>query len=46
MAVQERFVVDAKGHKTGVILSMKRCQKLMKTCTISPWLPSAAQRSR
>ncbi len=30
MAVQERFVVDAKGHKTGVILSMKRYQKLME----------------
>jgi len=30
MAVQEQFVVDAKGNKTGVILSMKRYQKLME----------------
>ena len=30
MAVQEQFVVDAKGKKTGVILSMKRYQKLME----------------
>ena len=30
MAVQEQFVVDAKGKKTGVILSMKQYQKLME----------------
>jgi len=30
MAVQEQFVVDAKGNRTGVILSMKRYQKLME----------------
>jgi predicted transcriptional regulator len=30
MAVQEQFVVDAKGKKTGIILSMKRYQKLME----------------
>ena len=30
MAVQEQYVVDAKGNKTGVILSMKRYQKLME----------------
>jgi hypothetical protein len=30
MAVQEQFVVDAKGNKTGVILSMKRYQKFME----------------
>jgi len=30
MTVQEQFVVDAKGNKTGVILSMKRYQKLME----------------
>ena len=30
MAVQKQFVVDAKGNKTGVILSMKRYQKLME----------------
>ncbi len=30
MATQEQFVVDAKGKKTGVILSMKRYQKLME----------------
>lgn len=28
MAVQERFVVDARGKKTGVILSLKRYEKL------------------
>jgi hypothetical protein len=27
--LQEQFVVDAKGKKTGVILSLKRYQKLM-----------------
>jgi hypothetical protein len=30
MAVQEQFVVDAKGKKTGVILPVKRYQKLME----------------
>jgi len=30
MAVQEQFVVDAKGKKIGVLLSMKRYQKLME----------------
>jgi PHD/YefM family antitoxin component YafN of YafNO toxin-antitoxin module len=31
MAVsQEQFVVDAKGKKTGVILPLKRYQKLME----------------
>lgn len=30
MTAQEQFVVDAKGNKTGVILSMKRYQKLME----------------
>jgi hypothetical protein len=30
MAIQEKFVVDAKGNKTGVILSMKRYQQLME----------------
>ena len=29
-ALQEQFVVDAKGKKTGVILSLKRYQKLME----------------
>ena len=29
MTVQEQFVVDAKGKKTGVILSVKRYQRLM-----------------
>jgi len=28
--VQEQFVVDAKGKKTGVILSLKRYQRLME----------------
>jgi PHD/YefM family antitoxin component YafN of YafNO toxin-antitoxin module len=28
--VQEQFVTDAKGKKTGVILSLKRYQKLME----------------
>ena len=28
--LQEQFVVDAKGKKTGVILSLKRYQKLME----------------
>jgi PHD/YefM family antitoxin component YafN of YafNO toxin-antitoxin module len=28
--LQEKFVVDAKGKKTGVILSLKRYQKLME----------------
>ncbi len=30
MDVQEQFVVDAKGRKTGVILSMKRYEKLLE----------------
>ncbi len=30
MTVQEQFVVDAKGKKTGVILPMKRYRKLME----------------
>jgi len=30
MAVQEQFVVDAKGKKTGVILSVKQYQKLLE----------------
>jgi hypothetical protein len=28
--LQEQFVVDAKGRKTGVILSLKRYQRLME----------------
>jgi PHD/YefM family antitoxin component YafN of YafNO toxin-antitoxin module len=28
--LQEQFVVDAKGKKTGVILSLKRYQRLME----------------
>jgi len=28
--LQEQFVIDAKGKKTGVILSLKRYQKLME----------------
>ena len=30
MGVQEQFVVDAKGKKTGVILPLKRYQNLME----------------
>ena len=30
MAVQEQFVVDTKGKKTGVLLSMKQYEKLME----------------
>ena len=30
MAVQEQFVVDAKGKKTGVILPLKRYRNLME----------------
>jgi len=30
MAVQEQFIVDAKGKKTGVILPLKHYQKLME----------------
>jgi len=30
MAVQEHFVVDAKGKTTGVILPLKRYRKLME----------------
>ncbi len=30
MDVQEQFVVDAKGRKTGVILSVKRYEKLLE----------------
>ncbi len=30
MAIQEQFVVDAKGKRTGVILPVKRYQKLME----------------
>jgi len=30
MATQEQFVVDANGKKTGVILPLKRYQKLME----------------
>jgi len=30
MAVQEQFVVDAKGKTTGVILPLKRYRKLME----------------
>ncbi len=29
-APQERYVVDAKGKKTGVILSLKRYQELLE----------------
>jgi len=28
--VKEQFVIDAKGKKTGVILALKRYQKLME----------------
>jgi hypothetical protein len=30
MAVQEQFVIDAKGKKTGVILSLKQYQSLIE----------------
>ena len=30
LTLQEQFVVDAKGKKTGVILSLKRYQRLME----------------
>ena len=30
MVVQEQFVVDAHGKKTGVILSLKQYEKLME----------------
>ena len=30
MAVQEQFIIDAKGNKTSVILPLKRYQKLME----------------
>jgi len=30
MNVQERFIVDTKGRKTGIILSLSRYQKLME----------------
>jgi hypothetical protein len=30
MAVQEQFIIDTKGKKTGVILSLTRYQKLME----------------
>lgn len=30
MIVQEQFVVDARGKKTGVILSLKQYEKLME----------------
>jgi hypothetical protein len=29
-SLQEQFVIDAKGKKTGVILSLRRYQKLME----------------
>ena len=29
-SLQEQFVIDAKGKKTGVILSLKRYRKLME----------------
>ena len=29
MAVQEQFIIDAKGKKTGIILPLRRYQKLM-----------------
>jgi len=29
-AVQEQFVVDTKGRKTGVLLSLKRYERLME----------------
>ena len=30
MAVQEQFIIDAKGKKTGIILPLRRYQKLME----------------
>lgn len=30
MNFQERFIVDTKGRKTGIILSLSRYQKLME----------------
>jgi len=30
MNVQERFIFDTKGRKTGIILSLSRYQKLME----------------
>jgi PHD/YefM family antitoxin component YafN of YafNO toxin-antitoxin module len=30
MNVQERFIVDTRGRKTGIILSLSRYQKLME----------------
>jgi hypothetical protein len=30
MVVQEQFVVDARGKKTGVILSLKQYEKLLE----------------
>jgi len=29
-SLQEQFMIDAKGRKTGVILSLRRYQKLME----------------
>ena len=30
MAVQEQFIIDAKGKKTSIILPLRRYQKLME----------------
>ena len=30
MSVTEKFVVDSKGKKTGIVLSMKRYRKLLE----------------
>lgn len=38
MVVQERFVVDARGKKTGVLLSLKQYEKLMESLHDSPVL--------
>jgi hypothetical protein len=36
--LEEEFVVDAKGRKTGVILSLKRYQKLLEDLHCMIWL--------
>jgi len=46
MAVQEQFIIDAKGKKTGVILPLKRYQRLMEDLHDLASSQSAVPKSR
>jgi len=44
--LQEQFVVDPKGRKTGVILPLARYRNLWKSCTTSQLSPNVETKNR